>query len=111
MVIPSVDNHQGERKKHVTANRDLEKKVADLEQQLENIVTLQKSERAGEVPAEDTHIYDQPPEVLLVSYIVHASLYTCTCIFISVSSLYLSCFSIQLLWMSQQSMRMRESPS
>jgi hypothetical protein len=40
----------------------LEKKVADLEQQLENIVTLQESERAGEVPAEDTHIYDQPPE-------------------------------------------------
>ena len=90
MVVPCLDNHQGEREKHVTAIRDLEKKVADLEQQLENIVTSQESERAGEVPAEDTHIYDQPPEVLLVSYIVHASLYTCISIFVSLYLCYIS---------------------
>ena len=61
-MLPSPDDHQQQREKQVTIIRDLEKKVADLEQQLESL-SSQESEGSGEMPAEDSHIYDHPPEV------------------------------------------------
>ena len=101
-MLPSPDDHQRQREKQVTIIRDLEKKVADLEQQLESL-SSQESEGSGEMPAENSHIYDHPPEVC-VSYVMHAPLHM---VMLGTVSFI---FSIRLLWMSPLSMKMRESP-
>ena len=103
-MLPSLDDHQRQREKQVTIIRDLEKKVADLEQQLESLSSQENEEGSGEMPAEDSDIYDHPPEVPLMSCMLHCT-WSCVVLF-TVSFI----FSIRLLWMSRLSTKMRESP-
>ena len=57
--MKSVRDLEGEKRTNMKLIRELEKKVTSLEQQLESL----RQEREREEPTEDSHIYEDPPEV------------------------------------------------